>query len=60
MTFQELKNEMEKLAGEKHFLIDNMDITGGEKGIRNNNRQWNKIRAIEKRLNTLKRILLRG
>lgn len=51
--FEAIKNELEELRQKQHTLINNMDITGGETGIRNNNRAWNTVHQIDKRIKLL-------
>jgi hypothetical protein len=57
MNIIEIQKAMRKLVKEKVFLIENMDITGGNRGMRNNNRVWQRVKKIDKETKLLNKKL---
>ena len=58
MNYQETKNRMKELRGEYSFIMENMDITGGQRGFRNNQRAYNRTKKILKEIVKLNRKLV--
>lgn len=50
MNREEIKQEMEKLRTEWQLIMNNFDITGGEKGMKNNDKAYKRAKKIEKQL----------
>ncbi len=56
--YAELNKEADKLVMQKRFLLENTDITGGQKGYKCNQRIYNQVKDIDKRLRKIKRLQL--
>ena len=53
-----IKERMIEIKKAIDFLANNLDMTGGKQGMRNNNLTWKKIEKLKKELMTCNRKLL--